>query len=473
MTDYRDEIAAWFDAHRDEMLADLSALIAIPSVYAAPEPGAPYGRPAADALALACKIMEKLGIATTIVDNCFLEGDICGTNGEDPKLGILAHVDVVAANAADWQSDPFTATIRDGKLYGRGATDNKGPAVASIYAAACALDICGELTHGVRLLIGSAEEQGCIDIDAYLQTHTAPPLVFSPDAGYPIANVEKGRFVAHFRRDFAPTDAVPRVTSIHGGATENIVPPTASATLLGLVPDEITAVAQEISAVSGVDFTVTPMKDGAKIFATGTASHASSPQNGANAQTALLALLNALPLSECDAKAAIRALSEMFPHGQTDGTALGIACYDDIAGALTLSFDVLTLDEKGVSAAFDSRSPAVAAEMGIVEIAQNVLQSHDFCITRSHVTPCHHTPADSELVRTLLAVYSEHTGDANPKPFAMGGSTYVHNVPGGVAFGTARPGEDNRIHGRDEFIGVAELFADAAIFTDAILRICR
>ena len=84
----------------------------------------------------------------------------------------------------------------------------------------------------------------------------------------------------------------------------------------------------------------------------------------------------------------------------------------------------------------------------------------------------HHTPADSLLCRTLLRTYEEYTGQKG-ECMAIGGGTYVHHIEGGVAFGCAMPGTDNRMHGADEFAVIEELMVSAKMFTEIILQLCK
>ena len=111
----------------------LPRLIGFPSV-AAPQPqdGYPYGKPAADALDFMLHQLEELGMTCTNYDYHMGAADWDDTL--PPHLGILCHLDVVPAVPSNWKSDPFTAEIRDGRIYGRGAIDDKGPAVAVLYA---------------------------------------------------------------------------------------------------------------------------------------------------------------------------------------------------------------------------------------------------------------------------------------------------------------------------------------------------
>ena len=86
--------------------------------------------------------------------------------------------------------------------------------------------------------------------------------------------------------------------------------------------------------------------------------------------------------------------------------------------------------------------------------------------------PAHHVPADSEFVQTLLRCYSLYTGEQNPEPIAIGGGTYVHDIPGGVAFVCVFPGVDTKMHAANEQIRVDDLLLSAKIFTQAIFDIC-
>ena len=79
---------------------------------------------------------------------------------------------------------------------------------------------------------------------------------------------------------------------------------------------------------------------------------------------------------------------------------------------------------------------------------------------------------DSPFVKTLLSCYSRHTGVADPKPLAIGGGTYVHDIPGGVAFGCDFPGFNPHMHGADERVRVKDLLLSCKIFAQAIAELC-
>ena len=84
----------------------------------------------------------------------------------------------------------------------------------------------------------------------------------------------------------------------------------------------------------------------------------------------------------------------------------------------------------------------------------------------------HHVPEDSPFVQTLLKVYERETGQPG-YGVAIGGGTYVHGIPNGVAFGAEFPGTDHRMHGADEFIGIDELILNAKLIAHAIAEVCK
>ena len=61
----------------------------------------------------------------------------------------------------------------------------------------------------------------------------------------------------------------------------------------------------------------------------------------------------------------------------------------------------------------------------------------------------------------------------DPQPIAIGGGTYVHNIPGGVAFGCEFPDFDTKMHCANERARVDDLLRSAKMFALAIARLCE
>jgi len=466
--DIRLKIDDWFEVHSEEMIADLGRLIEVRSVNGLPGEGAPYGEGPRAALALARSMMEERGFEVGEFEDMLITAQL----GQSPALmGILAHLDVVDAGEG-WDSDPYKMLIKDGRLYGRGASDDKGPSIAAIYAMYCVRDICPELQHGFKLILGSGEEVGCEDIANFISKNELPPHVFTPDADFPVVNVEKGRLAPVFGASWEKDLALARIISITGGSTMNVVPFRASAVIEGIGIAEAEAFCGDYSAKTCAAISVSPVGDRLAIVATGAATHAATPHEGNNAQTALFEMLAAMPFAESKGFGYVRALNRLFPHGDYLGAALGIDMSDDISGALTLNFGVVEFTEVAFSGNFDSRTPACADGIDLPGMVRAAFEREGIELKGFSHSKCHHTPEDSAFVQTLLRVYEEYTG--NPGYcLKMGGQTYVHEVPGGVAFGCETPGIINNIHGANEFIGVDDLILSARMFARVIVEMCN
>lgn len=463
----RPKIDAWFDAHREALLRDLGRLIAVKSIRGEALPGKPYGEGPAAALNEASAILKKLGFEPMNHDNHVVTADL---NGGEPALGILAHLDTVGVGEG-WTADPFQMDVREGRAFGRGVIDNKGPAIAAMYALKAAQAVLPGLKKGCRVILGSAEESGHEDLTHYMKTNKMPPNVFTPDANYPVVNLEKGRFVPTFGTSWSVSTTQPRVVSISGGTTANVVPHYAEAIVEGLPLAYLQSLCVVMSSKMGVRISAAYYHDAIRIKSNGKSAHAMCPETGQNAQTALLAVLAELPLAEGPCRKTIKTLRKFFPYGDTAGNAVGIAMADDISGPLTLNFGVLSLDENGFTANFDARTPKGATEENLDAVAIAMLQNAGFEVTDIKKTPCHHTPADTPLVQALLRIYEAYTGYKG-ECLALGGQTYVHDIDGGVAFGPEMPGKDNRLHGADEYIDLDDLILGAKMYTQAIIDMC-
>ena len=83
----------------------------------------------------------------------------------------------------------------------------------------------------------------------------------------------------------------------------------------------------------------------------------------------------------------------------------------------------------------------------------------------------HNVPSDSDFVKGLMRIYEEYTGEKD-EPKSMGGLTYVHNIPGGVAFGSGFKGTNYRGHQPDECMPLAHLILAGQMFAQAIVDFC-
>jgi len=463
----KNQIDKWFESNSNDMFKDLGELIKINSVRTESKEGAPYGTESRAALTLAESMLKKRGFDVDVFEDMV----ITASHGPGaPELGILAHLDIVAGGEG-WDEDPLIMREKDGNIYGRGVLDNKGPSVAAMYALYCARDLCPQFKNAVQIILGSGEEIGFDDIAQYMKRNRMPPNVFTPDAEYPVINTEKGRFMPVFGAKWEKDTTLPRIISITGGKTPNVVPNHSEAVIAGFSKEDAEVFCNEYSEKTGVRFSVSCVGKEIMITAEGTASHASLPQRGINAQTGLIKMLAAMPFAQSKGFDYLKSLDRLFPHGDCHGSALGIDISDDISGRITVNFGVLRFSELEFSANFDSRTPVCTDKTDLFGTTNNALKNEGMDITYHELKTSHHTPEDSRFVQTLLNLYNEYTG--NPGTCAsMGGLTYVHDIPGGVAFGCAMPGDDNKAHGVNEFINKEQLITSAKMFTGAIIDLC-
>ncbi|MCC8126298.1 MAG: Sapep family Mn(2+)-dependent dipeptidase [Clostridiales bacterium] len=480
---YQEQIEQYIEEHKEEMLDDICELCGINSERMEAEEDMPFGPGAAECLDTALDIAEGYDFDVTDYDGYVGCVDL---NEKPTQLNILAHLDVVPAGDGWTVTKPFRPLLKDGRLYGRGTADDKGPAVAALYAMRAVRDLKIPLKKNVRLILGTDEECGSSDIRYYYSMEEEAPMTFSPDASYPLVNIEKGRLPGHFTAKFAASGNLPRLRKVQAGTKINVVPGTAWAVTEGIDAETIREIAAWVSEKTGITYTVKEKADGETgvdstsapkgnkiclIDAEGKGAHAAIPEEGVNALTGLLTLLAELPLAACAQIDAVKELTSMLPHGDCHGTALGVDMEDELSGRLTLAFSMLTVTETGLDGSFDARVPICGNEENVPAVIAARMAEAGLTLQNQEMTAPHHVSGDSRLVRTLLECYETYTGREG-RCESTGGGTYVHNLKNGVAFGASMPGTDNHMHGADEFAVVDELVVSAKIFAQAIVELC-
>ncbi len=445
--DIKERIDSYFDdpGTRARLIAAISRLVAVKSVKGEPAPDAPFGPGPRAALDEALKLCTELGFATRDYDHYVGLVDL---NDKETQLHILGHLDVVPEGTG-WDTDPYTCVEKDGVVYGRGVADDKGPVVCALFAMKAVRDLGIPLSKNVKLIMGTDEESGSSDIRYYYEREPFAPMAFTPDANFPVINIEKGHFSPKFGAQWTEAEAV----------------------IAGLTAAQVTPHCPALEQATKVKFTCTDTPDGVKIHALGKNAHASLPEGGINAIQGLLDLLYLLPLADCPSTQALRSMHELFPFGDMWGKSLGIAMADE-SGKLTLNLGLMTLTGTGFTASFDSRVPVCATEDNCAKVCKAAMAAKGIAVTDSHMMAAHIVEAGSPLVKTLLECYSTYTGVTDPQPIAIGGGTYVHNIPGGVAFGCEFPDFDPKMHSANEQARVEDLMTSAKIFALAIAKLC-
>ena len=430
----------------------LQKWVRIPSVKGEAIPGAPFGAENRKALECAMADCEKMGFATEIFDGYAGHADL-GEGDDYDALGILAHLDVVPVGDG-WTVEPFGGEVRDGKIFGRGTSDDKGPAVAAMYAMRAVKEAGVPLKRKVRLILGCDEECGSSDMAYYKEHAVMPRSGFSPDAEYPVINIEKGGCNLMIRGRQAGL----KVLEMNVGERPNVVPGFAAALVEG--DEELLKKVQEEAWPWPVK---AKMEMGAvRIETIGVTGHAAMPEHGRNAIGQLM-----LVLKKLGAKGIVETLADKI--GMTCyAENLGIAMEDKVSGKLTCSMDIIRTEGDTVSAVMDIRYPVLFNLDAALALLQSGLS--DCEVVNIHSRAPHFVSEDTQLVKELLEAYHEVTG-LEKKAIAIGGGTYAQSMEEGVAFGALFPGEVEMAHQADEYLELKSMFESARIFARAIVRL--
>lgn len=468
----KEMIEKYVDEHLFDMIEDLKALCRINSVRTAPVKDAPFGEGPLKALDAASKLAEKYGLTVTDYQNHARTADLC-PDGE-ASLDILAHVDVVPAGDGWTQTRPFEPVLKDGRVYGRGCADDKGGFIAALYAMRAVRELGIPVSRRCRLIIGCAEETGMEDAAYYYSREKAAPMTVSPDASFPVINVEKGRVAAHYDAEFPESEGNRRLISLEGGIAVNQVPASAEAVIYGISSDEklLRTAADTVTQKTGVFFTYEECKGGIKVRANGLAAHASTPENGRSAVIALAELILKLPLDQNRGLEILSGFIRHYPFGDFYGKYSGMEAEDSVSGRTTCAPDIIRMTRTSFHAEVDYRTACCADGYDFKKILSTAASDMGAVLTFSDVVRSHMVSEDSDFIKTLLSCYEEATGEKGAC-ISMGGSTYVHEVEGGVAFGHLPAGEDTHEHGPDEYMPVEYLKKTAVIYALSIGKLCR
>ena len=462
-----EKIRHWMHGREDELVEALAPLIAAESTRSEAKPGMPFGEGSAKALDRALELARRWGFRTENHEGYVGTADL---NEHADGLHILAHLDVVGAGDG-WDTDPY-CLVRDGDLiYGRGTDDDKGPLVAALLAMRCVRELGIPLTKNVRLIMGTDEESGSEDIEHYYASHPFAPYSLSPDADFPVTNIEKAHYCPRFSASWKRTEAPGvRVLALNGGIRVNVAPANCTCLLENADKAQLEAVLKQVSGETGVSLSAEFQGNTAKITAVGVQAHASTPDEGKNAITATLQALCALPLAEGAAEETVRQLHECFPYGDNRGKAMGIAMEDKVSGCLTLTFSMVHLDTEGFWGIFDSRDPLCATEENTCRVTEARMAAFGWKC-EGKLGPAHAVDGNSDFIKTLLSAYETYTGRKGYCE-AIGGGTYVHEIPGGVAFGAGEHDFDSHLHGANERARISQLLKTAMIYALVIGNLC-
>lgn len=437
---------------QNDMIASIIEAVKIPSVICDAKQGYPFGENIDKALRHMLKLCDSLGFRTVYKDGYYGYAEI----GEGEELiGILGHLDVVPeGELGSWEVPPYEGVIKDGKLYGRGTQDDKGPTIASLYAVKALMDLGIKFDKRVRFIFGTDEENLWRCINKYVENkEEIPNYGFTPDSKFPMINAEKGLLQALLVSDKGSE------ISLKLGNAFNSVPDKAVYNDIKL--EEVKAELKKL----GFEYTIS--QDGICVIGTGVHSQVSDSKDAKNAICRLCIALNNVGINSD----AIRFIADIIGE---DANANNIVkdCKDDVSGNLTFNIGKLELNKDRQVISVDIRIPVTFDKETVVNNLKEKAKEYNLTYEEYDWLKSIYVPADNFLVKTLRKVYEEETG-LDSTPHSSGGATYARALDNCVAFGSVFPNSPKTEHQPNEYVIIDDLMRAAQIYGLAVYELLQ
>ena len=411
-----------------EFLNNLDRVVTIPTYYQEDSTTYPFGENIQKVLEEMIDICKELGFRTYIDSEGYYGYAEIGSG--EKLVGVLGHLDVVPpGDLSKWENEPFKPVIKDGKYYGRGAQDDKGPTLAAIYALKTLLDCGFKLKYRVRFIFGTDEENLWRDMPKYVEKEEIPTVGFTPDSKFPLIYSEKGllqcKLIAKNESGLV----------FKGGDAFNSVPSNI------IVPknEELMKVLLELNY---------EFKDKDEVIEiVGKSVHAQVAETGINAINRYMHALTKLGKETKSGKFITENLI-----GYDFAEPIFELVKDEHSGELKFNVGKIEFTEENEILMIDMRIPVTYDKEKIVETLSRKAKEYGFEYIQHDYLKSIYVPLDSELITTLMSAYQEITGDMESQPVASGGATYARAMNNCVAFGCVLPGSPKTEHQPNEYI---------------------
>lgn len=433
-------ISNYLDSQKDNIVCNIINFVKIPSVSSnSPE--------VANSLDFILKLAKEMGLKAQKV----LDGQIgiveVGEGNE--TIGILAHVDVVpAGDISLWKEDPFNPVVKNGEIWGRGTLDDKGPAIAALYAIKAVEQLGIPFKKKIQLILGTQEEVEWVDMDAYVKDFPLPDYGFTPDGEFPLCNIEKG--FADVRIEIPIEKSMNGeiiIKSINGGVIPNIIPDKCVAVLENKT-NEIT------------------------LTTTGKATHSSIPENGVNAIVSMCTFLDTLPAVNNGLKKAVKLIAEKF--ADSNCKEIGMHSTDEYFNGEyihrnTAAITMMHTYNNSVLICFNIRHAYGTSDQKIKDVFTNIAGCVGGKIVHCVCKPPVYISKDRPFMKIFADVYDDISGYKNEFSLAYGGS-YAKAMPNIVSWGPLFPGELDTCHEENERISIENILKMSKIYAESLYR---
>lgn len=465
------------ETNKDLQIQCLQDLVSIKSVVSNPvmtKNGEvyPFGKGVQDAFAYTLKLAKELGFETKNVDN--YGGHIDFGHGEG-LVGIIGHLDIVPEGDG-WTFDPYSGAVAGDYIYGRGTTDDKGPVIAALFAMKALKDAGYEPEKKIRLILGLDEETNWEGMEYYFKKERKPDYGFTPDAEFPALNGEKGIMTFELAKKFAKASSGGlELRSLSGGAAANMVAEKARAVVKAddsKIYDQIKSFAASFREDTGYKLHVRGVGKSLELTTEGVAAHGATPEAGLNAISIMMAFLGRLNFASDDVNVFIDFYNQYIGF-DCHGERMNCAFSDEPSGKLTFNVGLIHFEKQAVTMTINVRYPVTYTEDQVYDAILPIINNYDMGLIKGHGRGPIYMAPDSPMIKALMEVYQQHTGDKESQPRVIGGGTYARAAKNIVAFGAMFPGDPDLMHQKDERLSLDRLLTMTKIYADALYRLSQ
>ncbi|MGL4561588.1 MAG: Sapep family Mn(2+)-dependent dipeptidase [Brevinema sp.] len=420
----------------------LNRLVSIPS-FLADETQYPFGDNIQKALEEMIFICKEWGFRTYIDPKGYYGYAELGQG--TTLIGVLGHLDVVPpGDLMKWNHPPFSPIIKEGKYYGRGSQDDKGPLLASIYALKCLVASGFQLNYRVRFIFGTDEENLWRDMPKYMAKEEIPSLAFTPDSTFPLVYAEKGLLQWQLSTQ-NKTGLI-----FKGGDAFNSVPSSIT----------VSKDSKVINSLKKLNYDFNDL--GEQIEIIGKSVHAQVAETGINAINRYLHALEDAGISTQSGRFVCENLM-----GYSFAEPIFGEIKDEHSGALKFNLGKIEFTEDEEILYIDIRIPVTCSKELIEEKLSVAALKYGFEYKQYDYLKSIYMPLDSYLVKTLMSAYQEITSDMESQPIASGGATYARAIDNCVAFGAVLPNSPKTEHQPNECISLDDMLIAMKIYAHA------
>lgn len=403
------------------------------------------------------------------------------TLGNSPKrIGIVTHGDVQPADASKWQKSPFELDTesKPGLLIARGTEDDKGPIATALYAMKAIKDKEVRLSRTIELIIYMAEESNWEPFRAFLKDYKAPEFNVTIDAEYPVVKAEKGWSM--IRAEVVAENEVkvkgPWISEFYGGSFGSQIPEDATAVINN--PDKKLLKEIKLKALKHpkVLFSFDLQDNTLTVRAKGKSAHSSKPSDGINAVAYLADVLSIRQWPKTTAGLTVAYLNDLVGTGLHAEKFGNIAYADKFMGPMTLAPTTVNKGEKGIVINLNLRRPVGKTADSLQSQANAALQAWQtkYKVKLENIQLYFGEPLvvnNAPHIEPLLRIFSHFSGQRNPRPISIGGSTNAKLLPNAVSFGPSMPGTEYTGHSEHEFISMEQLKLNLAMYTAMMVEL--